>query len=398
MFAFFPWLTIEDDGWNEDLTFGRFSLLPYQRGVSPAGPSTPAQDLIDATLKHYLKYRGRDSQPVSTATLIAVDGNLEFDHSDRSLVNELFAFKEVVAFAGLAIRSPAWQEGGSHCNSTCFEIEIQGQYNPKFGVTRISRQYGGSHISFFVGEVHCPHFADQFTGIRLDAALIKALWKIHSPDRRSRMETAIRLFNAANTDSDQKSFYEELMEIVSAMEYLLEVRGSKKGHALGVNLERDFRPSSGTPRIPRHPLLSNGGLRKKYRRALTVLGIWAWDLYIWRDYFAHGEIMPDTGKVAQERHHILEPEEHLVLANFAFPRLVKAMLERQKAYTLTEDDRDEIDLFEHLIVLDFDQLAKQLKDDQPNIWDKAVEDFKGERETHRMVARYRKALDNQGLV
>jgi len=398
MFAFFPWLIIDDDQWSEDLTFGRFSLMPYRRGKEAAGQSTPVQELIDKTLEHYLKCSGRGSQPVSTATLVAVDGNLQFDYSDGSLPNELFAFKEIVAFSGLAIRSLAWQYTGSHCNTTCFDLQIQGQCNPKFGVTRTSRQYGGWHTTFGMGEVHCPHFAAQFTGVRLDAAAIRALWKRHEPDKRSHMETAIKLFNNANTDSDQKEFYEELIDIVSAMEYLLEVKGEKKGRLFGDSFEKKFCLPTGQPRVQLDSLLRSSDLKHKYRQGSGVLQVWAWDLYRWRGYFAHGEIIPDTSKIARDRHHILGPDEHLLLAKFAFPRLVKAMLNAQGAYTLTENDRDEICLFEDLIALDFDRLGRELRDDQPNVWDKAFKDLEDERDLQRMVARVKEELADQGAV
>jgi len=390
MFAFFPWLILHDEEYEDGLEFGRFKLLRYISGIEPEGNGSSNQRIIDETLTHYI---GRNDQPVATATLIAIDGEVHHDSFDARTTQELFTFVDILTFGGLAARE-FFVQIGNQLNSTCFDLHIQGYANPKFGLVIRSRRRDARQVSLGVSRFYCPHYALGLDRIRLDRPLIQALIRIHSRDDRNKYEQAIRLFNEANTDSDQKRDYEEYVQTVSAFEVLLETRKKSKERRLGEAFAEGFRSAQDVPDIPVNRILRTDGTQKRYGQVIAVREIWMRDCYIWRGYFAHGEVLTDWEKITRERHHILTPDKHLILMNYAFPRLVKALLsaeedEKGPVYFLTEGDRDEIDVFEELVCLDYDVLQRELdKYADTNLWRKTISECKRQGFVRRATAKY----------
>jgi hypothetical protein len=100
-----------------------------------------------------------------------------------------------------------------------------------------------------------------------------------------------------------------------------------------------MRPSTQTP-------ISAGRLgvqKNQPTKSGTVRQIWVRDLYRLRGDLAHGKVSPRFPS-------IWKTDEHLLLAAFVFPLLVKSLLSAAGAYTLTEGDEVSIDAFERLAV------------------------------------------------
>lgn len=84
--------------------------------------------------------------------------------------------------------------------------------------------------------------------------------------------------------------------------------------------------------------------RKKFKRG-TIREQWILDLYNLRNDLAHG-------KVAQRYPSIWTLHEHLLLASFAFPLVVKSRLAAIGVYSMTERDQCYIDSLEHLACIE----------------------------------------------
>jgi hypothetical protein len=80
---------------------------------------------------------------------------------------------------------------------------------------------------------------------------------------------------------------------------------------------------------------------KKYSKSPTVREVWIRDLFSLRGDLAHGKVGPEYPS-------IWSLHEHLLLAAYVFPFVMKVQLERAGFYTLTDRDRDGIEAFEHL--------------------------------------------------
>ena len=89
------------------------------------------------------------------------------------------------------------------------------------------------------------------------------------------------------------------------------------------------------------------------------------DFYRLRNDYAHG-------KRISGRPRIWIPQEHLLLGAYSFPLLVKILLE-DEYYRLSEDDIDDIELFEQLVEANI--LKKPKKSEQWE-WNKIRSDYK----------------------
>lgn len=156
-----------------------------------------------------------------------------------------------------------------------------------------------------------------------------------------RIFESILNFNFANTDSDSVPDYMEAISLVSAYQRLLGTGSDVK--ELKKVFSRYFAPS----RIIQRDDSSCTHLATLPNQALTskpdihaVREVWLDDFGKLRGNLAHG-------KLDSRYPSIWSIDDHLLLASYAFPLLLKLVL-KQHGYSLTQSDQFDIDCFEQL--------------------------------------------------
>src|SRR5262245_52152096 len=138
MLVFFPWLAMRGQGGITHLR-----LMEYKRGELPAGSGTAIQQEIDSVLEPYIAHGMR---PIEQATIIAIGGSdLTRDLADDE-INAVFAFSELLAFAGLATRQFFSQF--EYCNRDVFQVVVHRYSEAKGGAALTSRRRDGSVIRY----------------------------------------------------------------------------------------------------------------------------------------------------------------------------------------------------------------------------------------------------------
>jgi hypothetical protein len=128
------------------------------------------------------------------------------------------------------------------------------------------------------------------------------------------------------------------MLAANAFQLALDCKGTKDIE-LAQKLARSFTPSNPVP-------LHSGRLATRKNQipvAPTVREVWIRDLYHLRGDLGHGKVTPAYPSIWTVR-------EHLLLAAFSFPLVVKSILSTVGAYSLADRDIASIEAFERLVV------------------------------------------------
>lgn len=363
--AFFPWLRI-----REPLRIDRFHLECFRKGRAPAREDAKEQELIDAVLSPYRVF----DAPVKEATIVRIDRKAYTADLVEAERNELFVFSQLVTMGGLAARS-FFDKG--YCNSVDFSFVIQGfREKPNGTFFDVRRRDGVTPVRVTADsyQVMAPPHLSHDKPVHVDVSLIEALVQARGHPLWDRIYESIGPFIRANTDSAETAEQSEVVEMVGAFEQALDVRGSDD---LRREFEAHFRPTKdinprNAPRIP--PARRNGP---------SVRRLWMADFYDLRNAHAHGsqELPNDL---------IWDRVEHLLLGAYAYPLLVKSLLNEEGLYTLTDDDQTAIDLFEWR-ARTADPLLKR-DEEHKAIWNNIKMDYVLERARETLE---RAALDSQ---
>jgi hypothetical protein len=325
MLAFFPWLEIEGR-----ILLGEYEIVPFKRGREPSGSGSEEQKRIDSVLHPFKSGQG----PVNVATIVRLaDRELLKDFPEGEL-DSLFMLALLVAFGGLAVREFCGVAGVRYCNATDFTFMVQSFREEANGtVIDILRRDGRTSIRITadVYQVFRPwHASHPLGGVRLDVPLIEGLLQARGRGLWDHFRDSITAFVRANTDNPEIAPQSEVVDTVGAFERLLGVWGAdrlKQEFECHFRPRRDIKPKD-APRVP--PALRNGPSLRR---------LWIADFYEHRNPHAHGSQSTEPGLLWDRR-------EHLLLAAYAFPLLVKSLLNEAGLYALTSDDQDSIDAFE----------------------------------------------------
>ncbi|MYC98016.1 MAG: hypothetical protein F4X13_01980 [Gammaproteobacteria bacterium] len=175
--------------------------------------------------------------------------------------------------------------------------------------------------------------------IKPDCALLQALLAAREQEEWVGLHQGIVLFNEANTDAPDMLPNTELVLTYAAMQQVLGIASKRDQKRFAAKFADAWRPGRDMPpsKWRRRP---SGGSRKEDR----LRAFWASDLKKCRGNLAHGHSaarMPSLWTVRQ----------HLLLASFAVPRLVKQVLSEMQLYDLTDEDERDINAFELLLNL-----------------------------------------------
>lgn len=327
MLSFFPWYQIE-----EPMDLGLFELLPYERALKPVGIGHEIQETIDVVLKPY--YHSHQLQ-VSHGMLMKLKDKGLIDDLNENERSDAFSFSEIVSLAGLCSRE---YFDLTYCNSHNFTFIIQSFRGTSGGVAVTSRRRDGSTSGYVAPgtfkEIQ-PHHVSSSMVTNLDSTLFNSLVVFSNHENGERLVEASFGFNRANTDSPTVPDASEAVLMVGAFERILGVDNGRED-LLAEKFCDKFSPHSpmpieANPRIPRNTFTNSNSVRE----------IWIRDFFRVRGNLAHG-------RRRSEYRSIWSVREHLLLAAYAFPLLVKTLMVQTGCYAFSPQDSFDIDVFERL--------------------------------------------------
>lgn len=343
--AFFPWMALK-----ESIVLGEYTLVPVDLTQNPGISPDEWKDVTNVL--SYYKYTKRHT--IRHATLVKVG-----DRPFNALLNEqdridLFKVAEIVAFVGLAGRQYFSHWG--YCNTDNFRLIVQNFKDSECPPSTVTRRRDGSNTTAYADdmfeEVAPPHVS-VIDSLELDLNLLGCLFDSFRCDFTEwpRWFDGICSFNRANTDSDLLRETQEMVSICGAIERFV---GSSTGK------EREFVQGIEN-RIQATELAETSASARKwktrYQSSPTIVNAWAKDFFRLRGDLAHG-------KGVELNRTIWHLGEHLLLAAFISPILLKVDMEEFERYDLTELDKASLKCFPELLALD-DTFARADKRD-PN--------------------------------
>ena len=335
MLVFFPWLKMSGQG-----EIANLRLMEYKRGELPAGSGTPLQQEIDSILE---PYRAHGHRPIDSATILVVgESGLTRDLAEEE-IHAVFAFAELLAFAGLATRQFFSQDGYS--NRDLFQVVVQRYSEAKGGAAFTYRRRDGSATNFVARDVleiqrpgHIQSPIKAAVDIPLLNALVQAQGELDQELWNAYFEAIVN-YGIANRDSPDLTLQTEVVLMVGAFERLFDLRGGR-AHDLAQNFTAALQPAEEIP-AEACARFSDPETQAFLQKHHTVRNAWIRDFYALRNNLAHGMIAPGY----RSRWSL---KEHLLLASYIFPLVVKGKLCRDGLYTLTDRDQDDIDMIEQL--------------------------------------------------
>ena len=339
MLAFLPWANL-----TEPIHVGEFELVPF--GELHLHGHLPT-DLLESAKVVLEAYRPRavDRKTIPVLRFSAMEFTSDLSESQ---MQELFDFRQRLAFAVLAKRRFF---SNRYSNSDHVRLVVQGFTAERGGAIRsISRRRDGSStiiISREMSAVRRPEhvsFGCELPG-DIDLPLLESLEasRKHVTTTSDRIEEAVRLFVGANTDSPDVSLHSELIDTISAFSRLGGVwneAGTVSEFLRGVPSTEPVSDKFRGPKFSLHPVTS------ALAQGWPVRATWLKDAYVLRSQYGHGHVAKPRSQSTWTIH------EHLLLAAIVLPLYVKAVLERDGLYTMTDEDQALDAAFDTLATLD----------------------------------------------
>lgn len=370
----YPWLPL-----NREYIFDKFQLLPYVRGKSPAGEGSDIQEQLDNITTPYLLSPG---EPIQKAAVMRIgSGSLIRDLVEDD-IEAAFEFTEILAVSGLSKRSFfRWD----YWNKDNFKVIIQRFTDQEF-ISYESRRKDGSTTQGWPLEsyqVLKPEHIHVKWCPNIDEDLLNSLLNARALDEWVDYWGGILYYNLSNTDNNEFDERLEVVLAIGAFESLLSTRGD--GKALARKFEETMKPKTDLPINECQQL--EGVLR--FKKSATVRNIWARDLYNLRSKLAHVELGHKYPAVWSTRNHLL-------LASYVFPLVLKCLLEKKGAYQFDGDDFLRINSFEKLVCQDHFGLVKNRGNPISHPWNQILQDVGREDAIMRAIETLQKMRDDRG--
>jgi hypothetical protein len=372
--AFFPWLKLD-----EEYVFDEHKLIPCRigRDNKHGFPEAihkvlePYKDSHNGSLTHFVLFQFKDKQIID-----------DFDDNEKK---EIFILKEIIAFALLAKRK-YFQQSNNYINYNATDLYIQKvTENSDFvGVYLRRRDVCRNGLTDKKGvHFYCPPHV-QTTLSKIDKEFVTSLFNVSKSDAWKSYEEAIFSYNLANTDSPAIMEQTELVLLCGAFERGLELR-RKKANAENVSeafkkIFENFPENKFVSDSPRSIAEPKGN--KCLRKA------WAYDFYTTRNELGHGKY-----KVGEDKQTRWDIKEHLLLATYILPLVIKIKLSNDNKYELSEDDKNSIHAIDYLLAAPnlFEAVDKSLNKDcfqMKNPWQTALNESQskiGADETRKLI-------------
>jgi len=324
-----PWLQL-----SEPLSIRGIHFTPYPTDTS-SNIFNKFQDDIARILK---SYRNIQNKPITKCVLVYLDETDPCKALSDEKTSLIYETVHLLAFCALS-KNEYFSQESHYANYSMFESFFQYFNDGNKWVTLTSRRRDGETMSTYEHEevyfnipVQC---ASQAKLGRVEAPLLKALnLSFKTPNNQvRRLLQSISLYDQAQTDSSTVLPQREVVILASAFEQLFENCHGADDLAckLGTHLDnygsikyskslraKDFK-------IPEDPK------KKKTESRWFLHQKWIQEFYQLRNDIIHGNDR-------KQRTWGWSIHEHLVMASFVFPLLVKLLLTQSSAYQLTEDD------------------------------------------------------------
>ncbi len=320
---FLPWVQL-----SQPLSIRGIHFTPYPSNAS-SNIFNEFQDDIVKTLKSYRNIQGK---PITKCVLVYLDKTAPckaLSDKEISLIHETV---QLLAFCALS-KNEYFSQGSHYANYSMFESFFQCLNHEDKWVTLTSRRRAYKHEEvFFSVPVQC---ASQTKLCRVEAPLLKALnLSFEAPDNQvRRLLQSISLYDQAHTDSNTVLPQREVVVLASAFEQLFEKCEGADGLAckLGTHLDNYGSLESSKSCRAKDFKFPEDPKKNKKESKWFLHQKWIQEFYQLRNDFTHGND-PKQRTWGWSMH------EHLVMASFVFPLLVKLLLTQNSAYQLTEDD------------------------------------------------------------
>jgi hypothetical protein len=327
LIAFMPWLELDFD-----CEVGGVTFIPFRGQKGAVHPALKGVETELATiLSSYVDLKGNPRTDCAVATVAGRGWNLD-DGEDFQSVNR----------AASLLFLAAWSENKYYAssqlvNSAHFRIVWQ-RFQPDVTWTAlVTRRRDGRTTDggYLHGEIKIsrPLQCSLHTAAKPDLDLLKAFDKAgDGSPTMARLATALPFVELANTDDDMMSYHAEAILMASAFEQLLD--GDGKSYLLVKAFEPHFA-SDGSVTVEEalsvRPDIYLDPKHEQEQRKWWVHKKWIEEIYRLRNKAAHrGE--------TQGQKWAWNPFEHLVMAAFVFPLVVKRMLEAEGVYQQTDHD------------------------------------------------------------
>ncbi len=337
--CFFPWLSI-----SEPVSFNGFRLIPY-----PEGEGQPFSDEEKSAIEWATQafQCGSVAPKVRRATLLALSGKGPLEVPSGKQRSNCFAFAELLAFSALADRMFFFPLG--YFNKSAFQLVIQEVKCPPSGqgCTYLVRRRDGfkDALDFRRLWIKPPHVESPlaFPG-SFDRGFLNAILSSNrtlAPDEWEAIWDAISSFNLANTDSPDVPEHVQVVLLLGAIQRLLGCRDAGKRKLTQtfekiLPVEQEI-PAAGVERLAR--------LIGKDEQEMPLRKVWLRHFYEVRGDLAHGK----RRSVKKNGWNIYD---HLLLATFILPYLLKLKLQASGLYSLSEDDLINCHAFEPLAAVE----------------------------------------------
>jgi hypothetical protein len=280
---------------------------------------------------------------------------------------------------------------GCYANSARFQFFRQRFTEPLTYIAFSTRRRDGSttDAGYRHGEVKfsVPPQSKSFRETCVDTELAisghRAL-AANSPMAR-RLIPALSFFNLANTDSDVLEQEAEIILMGSAFEQVLDAYGARRlNEAVGQNL-RPYASVTVDQAMAARTGIVNEPEYEAQQRAWHLHRKWTQELYHLRNNYIHGE---DFDSRTWGWH----PLEHLVMAAFVFPLLVKLLLAAEGHYALAENDEARLAAVDKLLAAT--GWAERVPNSNSTVWQKILFDTKRDLALNRAIKEWIVISDN----
>lgn len=335
-----PWLSLE-----APVNYLHFSFVPSHNDKGEINEifHDYSKD-IETILAPYLEEH--NGKVFRGCTVVVSSQNLpvwNFDKSQFDLANSAIA---ALFLSGISCND-YYRQYGCYCNDSMFKLFVQRFNIPPDGITITKRRRDGrtlhAGLSYTNTKFSKPYECIPFLGgeVKLDSLFLQALEKCHNENQTFNkiLDISLSLFRLANTDNDNIPHWNEAFLLATAFESLLQPNKSEAKYLAEKfsELFSEFgqitvKEASEKRNIEFNNDNGNDWIHKR----------WIFELYSLRSMIAHGRPL-------DSRSWTWSLEEHLVMATYVFPLVVKLLLKKEKCYSISIDDEAIFITVDHLL-------------------------------------------------
>lgn len=341
--AFLPWLRLREP---ESVASVRFVPV-FDKENRLAPELAGAEDPLKRILSSYRDLKGKPITNAVVATLVRRAPRWNLADDDLADVGWATYLLFLAAFATNKYLGRGLE---SYVNSSAFDLVWQRFSGSPIYVTVSARRRDGGTMDggYKHGEVvfSCPLQCSLRDHVQVDRDLLASLDRAADANSAAveRLRTALPFFSLGNTDSPTMTELAESILIASALDQLLD---ADSAHKLGLKFDAVFAPF-GSVRV-QDVLRVRPGIRldPQYEAAQRQWWLhrkWIEELYTLRGKASHRG-------TAKGRNWGWSFPEHLLMAAWVFPLVVKLLLEGEGHHTLADEDRARCTVVDELLGL-----------------------------------------------